>query len=83
MAPPQDTSHAAVRVIRTVRILVRDGVRLAATLYMPEAKGQYPALLEYLPYRKDDMTWGDAGLHHYFAARGYVGVRLDVRGTGS
>jgi putative CocE/NonD family hydrolase len=29
------------------------------------------------------MSWADAGPHHYFAARGYVGVRLDVRGTGS
>jgi putative CocE/NonD family hydrolase len=83
MAPGAEASRTGVRVIRTVRIPVRDGVRLAATLYMPEAEGRYPALLEYLPYRKDDMSWADAGPHHYFAAHGYVGVRLDVRGTGS
>jgi uncharacterized protein len=78
-----DTPLAAAKVVRAVRIPVRDGIRLAATLYMPEAEGRYPALLESLPYRKDDMSWADAGPHHYFAARGYVGVRLDVRGTGS
>jgi len=72
-----------VRVVRDVRIPVRDGIRLAATLCLPEAEGRYPALLEYLPYRKDDLYWSEAGPLHYFAARGYVGVRLDVRGTGS
>jgi putative CocE/NonD family hydrolase len=83
MAPTTESSGAGVRVVRAVRIPVRDGVRLAATLYMPEAEGRYPALLEALPYRKDDMSWADAAPHHYFALRGYVGVRLDVRGTGS
>jgi putative CocE/NonD family hydrolase len=43
---------------------------------------RFPALLEYLPYRKDDLTSPRWDAHHYFAARGYVGVRLDVRGTG-
>ncbi|MGH8254357.1 MAG: CocE/NonD family hydrolase [Steroidobacteraceae bacterium] len=64
-----------------------DGVQLAATLYMPlEFKhGQrLPALLEYLPYRKDDdMASGDYGHHVYFARHGYVGVRVDIRGFGN
>ena len=35
----------------------RDGVRLAATLYLPDAAaGPQPCLLEALPYRKDDLT---------------------------
>src|SRR5262245_35072030 len=73
-----------VRVRRDVRIPMRDGIRLAATLYMPDAPGRSPDLLESLPYRKDDLYWAEASpLHFYFAARGYVGVRLDVRGTGS
>ena len=83
MAHGAEAPRSGIKVIRAVRIPVRDGVRLAATLYMPEAEGRYPALIEYLPYRKDDMSWADAGPHHYFAAHGYVGVRLDVRGTGS
>src|SRR3954467_5917438 len=37
-------------------IPMKDGIRLSATLYMPEGKPgeKFPALLDYLPYRKDD-----------------------------
>jgi uncharacterized protein len=68
-------------------IPMKDGVRLAATLYMPngtKAEEKFPALLEYLPYRKDDDTAaGDYPKHAYFARRGYVSVRVDIRGFGS
>lgn len=64
-----------------------DGVHLAATLYMPDdAKPaeQFPALLEYLPYRKDDATAArDYPVHYWFAAHGYVSVRVDIRGFGA
>jgi predicted acyl esterase len=67
-----------------VRIAMDDGVRLAATLYRPDGPGPYPALLESIPYRKDDWTLTrDWPLHGAFAAAGYVSCRLDVRGTGS
>ena len=33
-----------------------DGVELAASLYLPDAAGPQPCLLEALPYRKDDLT---------------------------
>jgi hypothetical protein len=71
------------RVERNVRIPMRDGVRLAADLFRPDADGPFPAVLEYLPYRKDDMTVPRHAIHLYLAERGYVGVRLDVRGTGA
>ncbi|MFZ1931810.1 MAG: CocE/NonD family hydrolase, partial [Candidatus Sulfotelmatobacter sp.] len=68
-------------------IPMKDGVRLSATLYMPDggkAGEKFPALLEYLPYRKDDGTAaGDYPKHAYFARRGYVSVRVDIRGTGT
>jgi predicted acyl esterase len=68
-------------------IPMKDGVRLAATLYMPDGakSGEtFPALLEYLPYRKDDGTAaGDYPKHSYFARRGYVSVRVDIRGFGA
>ncbi|HUC28787.1 MAG TPA: CocE/NonD family hydrolase [Candidatus Acidoferrum sp.] len=68
-------------------IPMKDGVRLAATLYMPDGakpSEKFPALLEYLPYRKDDGTAaGDYPKHSYFARRGYVGVRVDIRGFGA
>ena len=70
-----------------VWIPMKDGIRLAATLYMPDgAKSaeKFPALLEYLPYRKDDGTAaGDYPKHIYFAHRGYVSVRVDIRGFGA
>jgi hypothetical protein len=68
-------------------IPMNDGVRLAATLYKPDGAKpaeKFPALLEYLPYRKDDGTAaGDYPKHAYFARRGYVGVRVDIRGFGA
>ncbi|MGH2526073.1 MAG: CocE/NonD family hydrolase, partial [Actinomycetota bacterium] len=33
-----------------------DGVRLNATLYYPSSDRPWPALIEALPYRKDDLT---------------------------
>ncbi len=67
-------------------IPMKDGVRLAATLYMPggaKPGEKFPALLEYLPYRKDDGTAAeDYPTHSYFARRGYVGARVDIRGFG-
>lgn len=68
-------------------IPMKDGVRLAATLYMPDgakSNERFPALLEYLPYRKDDGTAAeDYPKHAYFARRGYVSVRVDIRGFGT
>ena len=74
-----------VRVIENVYIRVRDGVHLAARIWLPEdaEENPVPAILEYMPYRKRDFTrLRDEPLHHYFAAHGYAGIRLDVRGTG-
>ncbi len=74
-----------VRVIENVYIPVRDGAQLAARIWLPDDAGEnpVPAVLEYMPYRKRDFTrLRDEPLHHYFAAHGYAGIRLDVRGTG-
>jgi hypothetical protein len=61
-----------------------DGIRLSATLYLPDRdRGPWPTILEYLPYRKDDGTLQrDLELYPYVVDRGYVGARVDVRGTG-
>lgn len=70
-------------------IPMTDGVRLAANLFMPvNADGtapdeRFPAILEYLPYRKDDWSVErDWHLHSYAVRRGYVVARVDIRGTG-
>ena len=83
--PPSPPTYG-VRMEKTW-ISMKDGVRLAATLYLPDgakADEKFPALLEYLPYRKDDGTAaGDYPKHAYFARRGYVGARVDIRGFGA
>lgn len=82
-APPTLAAKHKVRVEHHVRIPMRDGVHLSADLIRPDADGPFPAVIEYLPYRKDDLTYSINDVHHYLAERGFVGVRLDVRGTGS
>lgn len=75
-----------VRIIPHIEIPMVDGVRLGATLYMPDAPndGPFPAIVEYHPYRKDDNKIArDWRTHSYLARKGYVGVRVDVRGTGA
>ncbi|MDE2218837.1 MAG: CocE/NonD family hydrolase [Gammaproteobacteria bacterium] len=83
---PARAKDSGIRLVHT-SIPMADGVKLAATLYMPavlEPGERLPALLEYLPYRKDDdMASSDYGHHAYFARHGYVGVRVDIRGFGN
>ena len=62
-----------------------DGTQLAARLWAPAdyARERYPAILEYIPYRKRDGTRGrDEPMHGFFAAQGYVALRVDMRGSG-
>jgi putative CocE/NonD family hydrolase len=69
---------------RHVRIEAPDGIGLAATLYLPSSDdGPWPALLEALPYRKDDLTASYRPEYARLAEAGYVVCRVDVRGTGS
>src|SRR3984957_10344028 len=83
--PPSPASYGA-RIEKTW-IPMKDGVRLAVTLYMPaslKSGERFPVLLEYLPYRKDDdEAVRDYGTHMYFARRGYVSARVDIRGFGA
>lgn len=76
----------SVREIEHIWIPLADGVRLSARIWLPRdaENTPVPAILEYLPYRKDDATAAaDASRHPYFAAHGYAAVRVDIRGTGS
>src|SRR6266516_7722033 len=85
--------------VREAQIPMRDGTELAATIYLPAQPvavqpredgapqppaTPVPALLEYLPYRKDDaMLARDYELYAYLTACGYAGARVDIRGTGN
>jgi hypothetical protein len=78
-----------VGVLRDVRIPVSDGLELSANLWLPIARPDapdegFPAILEMIPYRKDDWrAAGDQSRGEWLAARGYAFCRLDIRGTGS
>ena len=78
--------------VREAFIPMPDGVRLAADLFVPDdwpdladaaVDGRRaPAILEYLPYRKDEGLERDWDLYAFVVDRGYVGARVDIRGTG-
>src|SRR5665811_2018668 len=90
-ARPAPLPAFRVEARRDVRIPVQDGLELSATLWLPVAEvgpahpeDRFPAILEMIPYRKDDWRWAsDEARGQWLAARGYAFCRLDVRGTGS
>jgi len=84
-APDSRISNDQPGIREEVRIPMRDGIELAATLYLPDpAHGPQPCLIEALPYRKDDVT--SSYEPEYLRLRDeyhYAVCRIDVRGTGS
>ncbi|OEV04695.1 CocE/NonD family hydrolase [Streptomyces oceani] len=68
-----------------VWVPTRDGARLAARIWRPIASDTepVPGILEFIPYRKRDLTALRDSIHHpYLAGHGYAGVRADLRGSG-
>jgi uncharacterized protein len=68
-----------------VTIPVADGTRLAARIWRPLSSDEHPvpAILEYIPYRKRDLTSvRDSIAHPYLAGHGFACVRVDIRGSG-
>ena len=85
-APP---ALPGMRVIENVYVSMRDGVRLAVDLYLPEAEGRYPALLSLSPYLKETQRkppqWSHAiesGATSFYVPKGYVHVIAQGRGAG-
>ncbi|WP_028783923.1 CocE/NonD family hydrolase [Thalassobacillus devorans] len=75
-----------VKKIENIWIPMSDGANLSATMWIPTdaEENPVPAILEYLPYRKDDFTAiRDSARHPYFAGHGYASIRVDIRGTGN
>ena len=81
-----------VKLLRSLRIPMRDGVLLAADLYLPDPDGRLgvdlpgtplPVVMDYIPYRKDEVD--PAAMPHYLELprHGYAVARVDIRGTGS
>jgi putative CocE/NonD family hydrolase len=75
-----------VDLCKNVMIPMRDGVRLAADLYVParqEPGTSYPVVMEYIPYRKDEISPEGPSHYTYLPRHGYVMARVDIRGTGA
>jgi len=84
IAPAQaaeaDRSSDAVAFQWGVKIPMRDGVKLNATLYQPrEQKEALPCVFTLTPYIA--QSYHERGM--YFAANGYVFLTVDVRGRGN
>jgi putative CocE/NonD family hydrolase len=84
IAPAQaaeaDRSSDAVAFEWGVKIPLRDGVKLNATLYRPrEQKEALPCVFTLTPYIA--QSYHERGM--YFAANGYVFLTVDVRGRGN
>lgn len=74
------TDTSAVDLLWGVKIPVRDGVRLNATVYLPrERSGPLPVIFTFTPYISD--TYHERAI--YFARNGYVFALVDVRGRGN
>ena len=86
---PASQPRHEVGVLFDVRISASDGLELSANLWLPrpladEPEQTFPAILEMIPYRKDDWRLAsDMARGEWLAARGFAFCRLDIRGTGS
>jgi hypothetical protein len=78
-----------VKLVKNVMIPMRDGVRLAADLYMPASPAArrgwdtFSVVMEYIPYRKDEVNPLRSDFYLYLPSHGYVVARVDIRGTGA
>ena len=74
----------AITRINHCWIPMPDGSRLGARIWLPEGEQANPAVLEYIPYRKDDYSAvRDSTTIGHFAHHGYACIRVDMRGSGS
>src|SRR5262245_55473348 len=77
-----------VKLCKNVLIPMRDGDHLAADLYMPDGEAatrspdRFAVVMEYVPYRKDEIQPARADIYTYLPRHGYVVARVDIRGTG-
>ena len=75
----------AVKEEEHVWLPMRDGTRLAGRIWRPVSSDTdpVPGILEFIPYRKRDLTAVRDSINHpYMAGHGYACVRVDLRGSG-
>ena len=72
-------AHSVV-VEKQVMVPMRDGVRLAADLYRPDADGAFPVIVARIPYGRANPRLKVSLAGGLFASQGFVFVAQDVRG---
>lgn len=72
-----------VRSKETASMRTRDGVRLDADIYRPDAEGDFPVLLMRQPYGRAIASTVVYAHPTWYSARGYIVVIQDVRGRGT
>jgi len=96
MEPVAAAPHYGVVIEKDVDVPMRDGARLKADVFRPDAAGAFPAILNLGPYQKDKlwippetleekpnslMNWETVN-PQWWVPRGYAAVRVDGRGSG-
>lgn len=79
-----------MRVTDDIMVPMRDGVKIALRLYLPDDDGAYPTLFAASPYRFDTdhlpvhsmFPWRETGPVEWYIDHGYSYVHADVRGSG-
>ncbi|MBF2080344.1 MAG: CocE/NonD family hydrolase, partial [Synechococcales cyanobacterium T60_A2020_003] len=72
-----------VRLKQTESLMTRDGIRLDADVYYPDAEGTFPVLLMRQPYGRAIASTVTYAHPQWYAAQGYIVVIQDVRGRGT
>jgi uncharacterized protein len=73
----------SIAVERNLAIPLHDGTVLAGDLYRPDDERPHPALLNFYPYRKDDIIGSlFDGTRRRLVGRGYADLLVDMKGTG-
>jgi uncharacterized protein len=84
---PDDRKSGAARYKlkprETVSMKTRDGVRLEADIYRPDAVGPFPVLLMRQPYGRSIASTVVYAHPSWYAQHGYIVVIQDVRGRGT
>ena len=59
-------------------VQMRDGVKISADIYRPDAPGRFPVVLSQTPY--DNLPWARSLGARWFVERGYAFAVVDIRG---
>jgi len=73
-APRSEPVHG-IRLLRDVKVPMRDGVKLSVNVFLPDTEGRFPVIFQRMPYGASGRDPGE-----FYAQRGYALVIQDCRG---